>query len=266
MDYIGNYNSDSDSDNATETPHKTLPPLPNSIIERFQKAPSSSMSFRYHGLKSIPPGYQNSYTCAEFLPSVDAIMRLKEIIASANMVCKYTKLRPPRFIPVYQNALNITNSLHLSLTDNFFLSREQKDQFKTRLASKLSDLKIPKRTLTFSKVIAVPNSTATNSFLALKLSKESNESVKPLYDFMHEVIQDITGGDRLIVGPELSRDQLHVSIAQCEHDFKYDLDQLNEVVELLHDLEIDEGLEFQFDSLKVLDGQKRWTVNLNRNE
>lgn len=260
MDFIRQYDSDSDSDRSSEAPAQ-LPSLPQSIADSFQRTPTS-MKLEFSRTVRIPPGFVNCYTSTEFTPSVSSQQTLKRIINDSNTVCKYSKPRTPRLIPTFQNELNITNPLHLSLTDNFFLSRDSKSQFKAQLQARLQNLALADLRLTFEKVILVPNSHARNVFLALKISTQSHQRILPLFNTISGLVTELSGSERIVMGPVLSSDCLHVSIAQGESDFDYGLDQLNAVSEELQDIEVDPDLEFKLTSVKVLDGQGKFTIDL----
>ncbi|CEP21092.1 unnamed protein product [Cyberlindnera jadinii] len=271
MDTISRYCSDSESNSDGDTDpivnNDSLPPVPDSIIDIKSHRPSPShvtkrMRLAYHNLLTVPPGFQNVYTSAEFIPSQSLQLILKEVINNANTVCKHSSLRPPRYSALYKNELNVTQPLHLSLTANVYLSIDQRSRFKSELRTKVSRLPLRKYIMRFDKVCVVPNNNMSSTFLALTLSKESRHATESLFDLISDVIDDITNGEPLIRGPELSKDALHVSIAKTE-PFDYTLQQLKELNTTLEEVEVDPTVEVEYTSLKVTDDPSSFTVHLS---
>lgn len=252
------------------TSSTSLPPLPSIITDKYHTAPptkSSKMRLRYKLLSTVPHGMVNSYTYAEFMPTTSQCLKLHSVVRDVNNILDFAeKVRPGKTKPLFENQLGVKSALHVSLSDNFYLKKAQKESFEKMLKDRVQELpwKGKRDTrLTFNKVRTVPNNTADALFVVLTLDEESKERIRPLFELVKTVAEEARQGDKKVfAGPELNElDALHVSFAASDKiSYKMDdLEELNELCELLDPIG---DLEFEFDALKIVAQQGRFGIKL----
>lgn len=257
MDLVENYDSESDSESIE------LPAVPAELLDKYHKAPSSSMKYKI--IFTPPLGYFNSYCSLEFLPNSHQLDLLSSVFKDVLM---YQKMSPllkslPRFTPLYL-ANGINTQIHISLTNNLFLKREEKSKFQAELKTKLLtfNYKNDFNLVSFDKIRFFYNSERTKIFLTLNLSPESQNSMLLLNKAINDTLEGITDEIKIAENEiDFTSRNYHISIGETSSNSEKD-EFLQELNDEITDLEITKDLQFTFDSIKVNDGTSRLSLKI----
>jgi len=253
---------------STTSSKRSLPELPEDIIDKFAKRPRLPH----------PEFYDRPNFNSEIMSPIPGIFQHYAFIDIRTIQSKYQLLNPlieelktylrmsgygdflNTLEPLHQTNLSISRPLHVSLSGSFGLNIQQTkifdEELRKRIPKIIKDPNFSKK-LTFGKFNAYPSYDRSEVYFALDVSEESKKSVGKILNVINELKQEIATEGQVIKNMgdfEVIPDTLHCSIAKAEVPQKtcfWTPEFEKKLRDTIKDIEIDPRIEFQFTHMKV---------------
>lgn len=273
MDSIQDYSSDSSDqeDIEEDTQDKTLPPIPEEISQKFVKPPKlpdpefydlpvDQETMRRFRIIELDPNMIRSYININIRHSKPVYKLIDEQLEDVKFVLK---LSPKfnnliEFTPLTKSPLRVPQNLHISLTNNFRLPKENSLWFSKELSHRLTNFKKidnHSNIVTFDKLAVFKNFNGGLLYLGLCVSQASlDNNLLNLHKLVNDVRLEASQNDSNSVYPDHSLTSLHVSVAQTHIPPAYE-NRLDELVEdlnkLIKHVEINPKIQFPYSTIYI---------------